>query len=282
MTGMVVSEGLTYRAGGQTIVDSVSFSLDEGELTAVVGPNGAGKSTLVGLLAGDLLPESGVTVIGGRRVQQTSAADLALLRAVLPQQTEVRFPFTVYEVVMMGRHPHQTRWGIPSREDTQLVVDAMQSTGVWHLRDRVYLTLSGGEQRRTALARALAQNTRVLLLDEPTGSLDIGHQELVMSLCREKAKKGCTVLAVIHDLNLAASYADRVVTMKDGRIAAIGTPEHVYQAEFLASVFDHPVVVMLHPCSGRPVVLPNSQRGTRDNDCDGCPWESQQCQGACN
>ncbi len=255
---MIVAEGLTWRAGGREIVDSVSLSVGQGELVAIVGPNGAGKSTLVALLAGDLRPARGRAAIAGREIQRTNWHEMALVRAVMPQHTEIRFPFTVREVVMMGRHPHQGGWGSPSTEDRGLVEDAMRNTRVWELRDRVYRTLSGGEQRRTALARTFAQGASVMLLDEPTNSLDIRHQELVMTLCRKKVDEGCTVLVVLHDLNLAASYADRIVAMKDGRVAATGTPGEVCTEAFLSGVFDHPVVVMGHPCTGRPVVLPDS------------------------
>ena len=254
---MIVTDDLTYQVSGRTIVDSVNISVTAGELVAVIGPNGAGKSTLVGLLAGDLRPAWGLASVAGYEPRRVSSAEMALARAVMPQHGEVRFPFTVYEVVMMGRHPHQGRWGVPSDEDRRLVTEAMRETETWHLRDRVYRTLSGGEQRRTALARAFAQDTKVMLLDEPTSSLDIRHRELVMSLCQEKARAGCAVLAVLHDLNLAASYADRIVAMKDGQVAGSGTPQQVCGEVFLSGVFDHPVVVTGHPCTGRPVVLPD-------------------------
>ena len=257
MIQMIITDDLTYRVSGRTILDSVNISVMAGELVAVIGPNGAGKSTLVGLLAGDLRPAWGFASVSGYEARRTSSPEMALARAVMPQHSEVRFPFTVYEVVMMGRHPHQGRWGVPSEKDRELVAEAMRQTEVWHLRDRVFRTLSGGEQRRTALARAFAQDTRVMLLDEPTSSLDIRHRELVMSLCRQKAEDGCAVLAVLHDLNLAASYADRIVAMKDGRVAAVGTPGQVCGEAFLSGVFDHPVVVTGHPCTGRPVVLPD-------------------------
>ncbi len=131
----------------------------------------------------------------------------------------------------------------------------MRKTEVWRLRDRSYPTLSGGEQRRVTLARVFAQDTVVMLLDEPTSSLDIGHVEMMMSLCRERTRAGCAVLVVLHDLNLAASWADRIVVMQAGRVTAVGTPGEVYKEAFLSGVFDHPVVVLGHPCTGRPVVL---------------------------
>ena len=259
MSQMIVTDDLTYQVGGRTTVDSVNISVMAGELVAVIGPNGAGKSTLVGLLAGDLRPAWGRASVAGHETRRARSPEMARARAVMPQHGEVRFPFTVYEVVMMGRHPHQGRWGTPSARDRQVVEDAMRQAEVWDLRDRVYRTLSGGEQRRTALARAFAQDTKVMLLDEPTSSLDIRHRELVMALCRRKAGEGCAILAVLHDLNLAASYADRIIAMKEGRVAAIGTPRQVCGEVFLSSVFDHPVVVTGHPCTGRPVVLPDPE-----------------------
>ena len=276
MSQMIVTDDLTYQVGGRTTVDSVNISVMAGELVAVIGPNGAGKSTLVGLLAGDLRPAWGRASVAGHETRRARSPEMARARAVMPQHGEVRFPFTVYEVVMMGRHPHQGRWGTPSDRDRQLVEDAMRQAEVWDLRDRVYRTLSGGEQRRTALARAFAQDTKVMLLDEPTSSLDIRHRELVMALCRQKAGEGCAILAVLHDLNLAASYADRIVAMKEGRVAAVGTPRQVCGEAFLSGVFDHPVVVTGHPCTGRPVVLPDpecaaGQKELRIVAMDSCP-----------
>lgn len=260
MEAAIVAESLTYAVGSKTIVDSVSLEVSPGEMVAIVGPNGAGKSSLVGLLAGDLKPRSGIASIAGQPVGATSSSEMARLRTVMPQRTSVSFPFTAFEVVMMGRHPHQNGWRVSSAQDRQVVEEAMEETGVIELRDRIYSTLSGGEQRRVALARAFAQGTGVLLLDEPTSALDIGHQELVMTRCRERADSGLAVLTVLHELNVAASYADRVAVMKDGVVVAFDTPQQVYDETALADVFDHPVVVFGHPCTGCPVVLPDSTR----------------------
>jgi iron complex transport system ATP-binding protein len=258
---MIEVESVSYSVGTKTIVDSVSLGVQKGELVAVIGPNGAGKSSMVGLIAGDLRPDSGAARVGGMDSQTTAPGQMARQRAVMPQQTAIRFPFTAHEVALMGRHPYLGKWRSPSARDFDVVEKAMRETEVWHLRDRIYNTLSGGEQRRTALARAFAQDTAAIVLDEPTSALDIGHQELVMSRCRAKADEGRAVLMVLHDLNVAAAYADRIAVMKDGRLAACGPPREVIRSGLIGEVFGHPVVVFDHPCSGCPVALPDTSRG---------------------
>ena len=244
-----------YETQGRALVRDVTLDLAPGDLLAIVGPNGAGKSTLCGLLAGDLEPTGGHAEVCGHPVHTLKPAPLARLRSMLSQHTYLRFPFTVREVAMMGRHPHVARWRSPSESDYALAEYAMESTQVLHLADRIYPTLSGGEQRRVSLARVLAQDTPVVLLDEPTSALDIGHQQLVMSLCRRLAADGRAVLAVLHDLNLAGAFADRVMVMSEGEVVASGTPEEVLHPELLSKVFNQQVIVMPHPQTGKPVVL---------------------------
>tara|TARA_Y100001936_G_C16076389_1_gene674291 strand:+ start:171 stop:1004 length:834 start_codon:yes stop_codon:yes gene_type:complete len=248
---------LTYCVGSKTIVDAASLQVGAGEFVAVVGPNGAGKSSLIGLMAGDLRPSGGSVAISGTPVDSSTKSLMAQLRTVMPQRTSVSFPFTAYEVVMMGRHPYQSGWRQATDHDRRVAESAMKETGVFEFKDRIYSTLSGGEQRRVALARAFAQQTDVLLLDEPTSALDIGHQELVMQRCREKASSGQTLLAVLHELNVAAAYADKIAVMLEGKIVAYDVPEVVFQANSLETVFDYPVLVTKHPESGKPVILPS-------------------------
>ena len=255
MTPGLRANRVSYAVEGKTLLSEVEMDLLPGEMLAVVGPNGAGKSTLCGLLAGDLPPTKGEVVLCGRDVHRTKPAVLARLRSMLSQHTLIRFPFTARQVVMMGRHPHIRRWRSPAEGDFAAVEKAMTSTQVLHLAGRVYPTLSGGEQRRVSLARVIAQDAPFVLLDEPTNALDISHQQLVMSLCRRLADDGRAVLTVLHDLNLAGAYADRVMVIAAGKVVSVGTPEEVLCPGLLSEVFNHPVMVVPHPQTGKPVVL---------------------------
>ena len=255
MTPGLRADRVSYAVQDRALVSKVEVDLDPGEMLAIVGPNGAGKSTLCALLAGDLAPMEGEVEVCGHAVRATKPAALARLRSMLSQHTPLRFPFTAREVALMGRHPHIPRWRSPTETDYALAEGAMQSTQVLHLADRLYSTLSGGEQRRVSLARVLAQDTPVVLLDEPTAALDIGHQQLVMSLCRQLANDGRAVLAVLHDLNLAGAYADRIMVMSEGEVVAVGRPEEVLCPDLLSVVFNQQVMVMPHPQTDKPVVL---------------------------
>ena len=255
MTPGLRADRVSYAVQDRTLVSKVEVDLGPGEMLAIVGPNGAGKSTLCALLAGDLAPMEGEVEVCGHAVRATKPAALARLRSMLSQHTPLRFPFTAREVALMGRHPHIPRWRSPTETDYALAEGAMQSTQVLHLADRLYPTLSGGEQRRVSLARVLAQDTPVVLLDEPTAALDIGHQQLVMSLCRQLANDGRAVLAVLHDLNLAGAYADRIMVMSEGEVVAVGRPEEVLCPDLLSAVFNQQVMVMPHPQTDKPVVL---------------------------
>ena len=255
MTPGLRADGVGYATQGRTLVREVTLDLALGEVLAIVGPNGAGKSTLCGLLAGDLTPTEGEVKVCGRPLRTLKPAALARLRSMLSQHTYLRFPFTAREVTLMGRHPHVSRWKSPTESDFAMAENSMESTQVLHLAERIYPTLSGGEQRRVSLARVLAQDTPVVLLDEPTSALDIGHQQLVMSLCRRLAADGRAVLAVLHDLNLAGAFADRVMVMSEGEVVASGVPEEVLCPELLSDVFNQPVMVVPHPQTGKPVVL---------------------------
>ena len=255
MTPGLRANRISYAVHGKALLSKVDVDLHPGEMLAIVGPNGAGKSTLCALLAGDLSPLEGEVEVCGRTVRATKPAALARLRSMLSQHTFLRFPFTAREVALMGRHPHMPRWRSTTETDYALAEGAMRSTQVLHLADRLYPTLSGGEQRRVSLARVLAQDTPVVLLDEPTTALDIGHQQLVMSLCRQLANDGRAVLAVLHDLNLAGAYADRVMIMSDGKVVEVGKPEEALRSDLLSVVFNQQVIVVPHPQTDKPVVL---------------------------
>lgn len=240
--------------GGASILDGASLAVRAGEVRALVGPNGAGKSTLLGVLTGDRKPSSGQVSVHGAPLGSWSATDLAQRRAVLTQDVAVSFPFTVREVVEMGRSP----WRATPLEgdDDAIVAESLEATDVAHLSSRSFTTLSGGERARAALARVLAQRTQLLLLDEPTAALDLRHQELVLSLARSHARAGGAVVVVVHDIGLAAAYADQVTVLAGGRVVGDGPPAEVLTPDLLSEVYEHPVEVLDHPRGGAPIILP--------------------------
>ncbi|WP_165396376.1 heme ABC transporter ATP-binding protein [Streptomyces sp. F001] len=250
------TEGLQVRLGGRTVLHGVDVTVRAGEVLALVGPNGAGKSTLLGTLAADLPAAEGVVRIHGRPVSDWSAPELALRRAVLPQSAALSFPFTVEEVVRMGRAPWAAVGGEGADSDDTAVGEAMARAEVTAFAARPFSALSGGERARVALARVLAQRAPLLLLDEPTAALDLKHQELVLRLCRERARAGDAVVVVLHDLGLAAAYAHRVAILHAGRIAADGPPAEVFSDRLLTDVYDQPVEVLPHPRTGAVLVTP--------------------------
>ncbi|MFD0253898.1 heme ABC transporter ATP-binding protein [Streptomyces sp. NPDC127113] len=251
------ADGLRVLLGGRTVLDGVGVTVRAGEVLALVGPNGAGKSTLLGALAADVPVTEGLVRVHGRPVARWTAPELALRRAVLPQSASLSFPFPVAEVVRMGRAP----WAGSDREneDDAAVAEAMARTEVTGFAGRPFSALSGGERARVALARVLAQRAPLLLLDEPTAALDLRHQELVLRLCRERARAGDAVVVVLHDLALAAAYADRVAILRAGRIAAEGPPAEVFDEDLLSEVYDQPVEVLPHPRTGALLVVPRRE-----------------------
>lgn len=257
---MLSAQQVTYRINGKKLVHNVSLDIQAGEVLALVGPNGAGKSTLLHLLSGDFSPTSGAVLLDDKPLTHYAARDLALRRAVMMQGAGISFDFTVQEVAMMGRYPHQGFGAAASDEDQQVVEAALQRTETDHLRDRFFATLSGGEAARVTLARVLAQETPILLLDEPTAALDLRHQQLIMKITRELAAAGAAILVVLHDLNLAALYADRVGMMLEGDLVALGTPNEVLTAAQIESVFDLPVMVLPHPKADCPLIVPLEPR----------------------
>jgi len=248
------------RAEGATLLDGVDLDVHVGEVLVVVGPNGAGKSTLLSVLAGDRQPDDGAVTFDGAPLAAVRPAELARHRGVLLQENQVSFPFRVVDVVRMGRAPW--RGTAAEHRDEQVVVEALADADVTHLAARRYPTLSGGEKARASYARVLAQEPRLLLLDEPTAALDVRHQERVLARAREVARAGGAVVVVLHDLALAAAWADRVLVLAGGRVAAHGTPADVLTTALLTDVYDHPVDVLPHPVTGALLVLPRHGAGT--------------------
>ncbi|MEU8829005.1 ABC transporter ATP-binding protein [Streptomyces sp900116325] len=242
-------EGVTVEAAGARIVDDIHLTVESGAFVGLVGPNGSGKSTLLRCVYRALRPAEGVVRLDGDDIHAMDSRAVARVLAVLPQESSAEFDFTVTEVVAMGRLPHRGRTAVSDRE---ICAEAMSRTGVTHLADRGFLALSGGEKQRVLIARALAQRPKVFVLDEPTNHLDIAHQLDVLSLVRGS---GLTVLAALHDLNLAAAHCDLLYVVADGRVVASGPPRDVLQPALLADVFGvraHPV---RHPETGAVQLL---------------------------
>lgn len=252
-TPVLAAEDLVLRVEGATLVDGVTLTVAAREVLGVIGPNGAGKTSLLRLLAGEVAPSAGRVTLGGVPLASLRPLELARRRALLPQHTLLQFAFQALDVVLMGCYPHRDS---SAEQDRAAVRLAMERTDTTHLAARLYPTLSGGEQTRVSFARVLAQETPVIMLDEPTMSLDLRHQELVMGLLRSLAGEGAAVIVVLHDLNLAARYADRVALMNQGRLAALAPTREVLRADLLSDVYQYPVTVIQHPHLDCPLVLP--------------------------
>jgi len=237
----------------------ISFDVRRGEFMGVLGPNGSGKTTLLRLIDGILRPREGRLWINGLAAAEMKRQDLARLIAVVPQDSQLVFPFTVQEIVLMGRVPHLGLWRFEEEKDFEIACEAMEMTDTGSLASRKLNALSSGERQRVLIARALAQQPQILLLDEPTAFLDIRHQidffELIRRLNREQA---LTVIAVSHDINLASLYCDRIILLKEGRIHGMGEPAAVITAAHIQEVYKTSVSVERNPVTGRPMVMPLS------------------------
>ncbi|HLY75337.1 MAG TPA: heme ABC transporter ATP-binding protein [Planctomycetota bacterium] len=248
--------GIACAYDGADVLSEVTVRLSSGDFVALAGPNGSGKSTLIRALSRVLRPRLGTALLDGQDLYSLPARQSAKSIAVVPQETALEFEFTCEEIVLMGRAPHLGRFEIETELDRAVVKEAMERTATWELRKRSIGELSGGERQRVLLARAFAQEPRVLLLDEPTAHLDLSFQVQILRLVRElRNEKRTAVLASLHDLNLAAAYADRIVLLSKGRIAAAGTPQEVLSERVLRPVFGPEVAVRIHPDTGGPLVL---------------------------
>lgn len=244
--------GATYTYSAVPALDGITFTLRQGEMLAVVGPNGSGKSTLVKCISRALRPKVGTVWLAGRDVCTYSARELARQLAVVPQETAIDFDFSAAEVILMGRQPHIGPFQHESSRDLAIMRKAMELTSTLHLADRTVATLSGGERQRVVIARALAQEPQVLLLDEPTSHLDITYQvEILELLGRLNREKKLTIIAVLHDLNLAAQYFHKFLLLAAGKIIALGPAEEVLTRENLKKAYASDVVISRHPMNGQ-------------------------------
>lgn len=258
----IEARDLRLAYGDQVVVDGLDLDVPDGTVTAVIGPNGCGKSTLLRAL-GRLLPvKRGHVLLDGRRIDRIPTREVAKVLGVLPQAPIAPDGLTVADLVARGRHPHQAWYRQWSSDDEAAVAEALRWTNMTRHAERMVNELSGGQRQRAWISMALAQGTDVLLLDEPTTFLDLAHQVDVLDLVdRLHREAGRTVVMVLHDLNLAARYAGRLVAMRDGRIVAAGTPAEVLTEELLREVFELDARVVTDPVAGTPLVVPVGRRG---------------------
>lgn len=254
---MLVSQNISYHVGKKTILRGCNLSVEPGSFTAIVGPNGAGKSTLLKILAKEKDVQTGKVSLNGQNINSLKSTDLSKLRAVMPQHTSISFPYNIEQVIEVGRFPHQS-----SRKENESVIDAViKHNNLDAYRNRIYQTLSGGEQQRVQLARIMAQvwdkttYPKYLLLDEPTSDLDIHHQHALLNTAKELCEKNMGIVAVLHDLNLAAQYADNIVLMKNGTIYKQGRSDQMLTKENIEHVFNHPVEVFTEPKTSKKVII---------------------------
>jgi iron complex transport system ATP-binding protein len=253
---MISIEDVSAGYGGQPVLRNVTLSVARGAFAGLIGPNGCGKTTLLRVIGGVLTPSEGQVRLRGRNVREIGRGKLARTMACLPQHFSMDLAFTVREVVLMGRSPHLPRIGCESGNDFAIAERAMRLADVSHLADRLVTEISGGERQRVLIAMCLAQEPEVLLLDEPTSHLDIGHQMSILDLiARLNRQIGMTVVAVFHDLNLAAEYCHRLLVLDRGRVAALGAPEDVLTTDLISAVYGMRVLVEPNPLTKKPHIV---------------------------
>lgn len=248
MNCVVQTEKLDFSYGERSILENLSIQMNKGLFYSIIGPNGSGKTTLLKLIARILPTEHKRVFINGDDIDTLKPKDMAKRVSVVPQITDMQYEFSVYDIVMMGRAPYTSRFGKANTVDEESVIKAMKETGVYAFRDKKITQLSGGELQRVILARAIAQETEIMLLDEPISHLDIGYQyeisELVYDLCKTK---GITVINIVHDLNIAMRYSDQIFMLKDGAIYGAGKPEDVITKTSIKDVYAVDVELIDHP-----------------------------------
>jgi iron complex transport system ATP-binding protein len=259
---MLKTSGIHYSVGRKLILNDVSMDFQPGEFNMILGPNGSGKSTFLKIFSGEIHGYDGAVLYAGKKLETIKKAELAKERAVMSQQPELSFPLTVDEVVMMGRYPHFAF--NPGRKDQAICEEVMQRLNLQSFKERNYLTLSGGEKQRVQYARVLAQiwekpasGCRYLFLDEPLTSLDINYQQEFLQVAREFAKEETILVAVMHDINLAIQYGDKLFFLKEGELVAKGKPKEILTEELIRKVFDVKATIVNNPVSGNPLIVYN-------------------------
>ena len=246
-----------YRAGAPLVIDDVSVAIAPGELAGILGPNGSGKTTLLKMLSGTLTPSAGTIQFDRRPLSAWKRRDLARRIALVPQETHAPFDFTVLDIVLMGRYPHLGTFALEGPADLSIAKQALASTGTSAFEDRPFATLSGGEKQRVVIASALAQSPELLLLDEPTASLDLGHQlDVQLLLARLNSDRGVTMVLSTHDLNFAAALCRHLILLREGRVIAQGPTEAVLTPETVRALYGVEADVHRHPIAGHVTVTP--------------------------
>ena len=265
---MIKIRSLFSGYGKQEVLKDLNLHLKPGELAGILGPNGSGKSTLLLALAGVVPYGSGSISVRREEISGTTARFRARLMASVPQRTELSFPFKCLSVVLMGRYPFFSRFGGYSRQDMDRALDAMEQTDTIHLAQRMITEISGGEAQRVIIARALAQETEILLLDEATANLDVAKKIQIFDLLRRKNAKGATILCAMHDLNLAALYCKRLIFLKEGKIVLDGPTDETFNDENLSRIYETDVRVSQHPVTQSPQAhfVPGRDHGHGSSD----------------
>lgn len=254
---MVRVEDLSCGYGKEIVLKEINFEVKTGQFVGLIGPNGSGKTTMIRAISGLLPFQKGVILLDGKAVSRKKPKELAKKMAVVTQSTEATPPFSVEEFVLLGRVPHWRRFQLlETKRDVEMAERAMELTDISHLRGRGMGKLSGGEKQLASLARALAQKPRLLLLDEPTAHLDIGHQVQIMRLLKKLNMETLTIVAVLHDLNLASLYCQRLILLNRGRIRTVGHPREVLTEEIINDVYETSIMVKEDPDMFRPLVFP--------------------------
>ncbi len=256
---MLKTESICVAYDSKVVLRDVSLDVTPGEVLALIGPNGAGKTTLIRAVSGTVHLQGGQVSANGKDLSRYSTAQRARVMAVVPQARQLGGAYTVEQAVMMGRTAYMGWLGRESEPDRDAVHLALQQVRLENFAQRPIAQLSGGEQQRVLLARALAQSTPVLLLDEPTNHLDLQHQTNLLSLIKKlTVEKKLTVMMAMHDLNLVSIFADKVALLVDGRLVRFGTPQEVIQTEYISDAYQTPVDVISHPITGVPIIFPES------------------------
>ena len=254
----IVADNISLHLAGFDLLRNINLSVEAGQVTVLVGPNGAGKSSLLKVLTGELNPTQGAVWLNHRELSDWDIQDKANVLAVLPQHSELNFPFTANEVVALGCIPHATGYAV----DQKIIADALQMVDASYLERRLYTQMSGGEKQRVQLARVLAQiwspnslGEQFLVLDEPTAAFDLAHQQMTLEIVKQFSKRGVGVLMVVHDLNLAARCADNLVVMNGGGVEAFGSPDKILTEQLVEKVFEVKATISRHPSANTPLVI---------------------------
>lgn len=250
-------ENLKFGYKKELVLKDISFKIKKGEFVSIIGPNGSGKSTILKLLNHLYSPKIGEILIEGKNINSFRRKDLARKMALVPQDTFLDYEFTVEDVVLMGRHPHKKRFHKDNEDDLRIVEEALELTNTTDLRDKLINEISGGERQRVIIARALAQNPSIILLDEPTSHLDINHQIEILNLLKKlNEEKDTTIIVVIHDINLASRYSDNLILVHEGEIMDIGSPEKVITEKNIKEIYNLDVIIEKNPFTNKIFLTP--------------------------